>query len=184
MCAAGLHTRKARFAPHSMQTPRAGLRPEPPLAARYAASLTASRTGHLTPSYTRQRPCAQADVDKTREVFDGFLARYPLCYAYWRQYANAVAAQGGDAEEVLERGVAATPYSTDLWLEYVDRVDKREGDSADATRTCARGCAVRRPRALARRKRHAVCCLPCACNPEEQAPQGHPHDASARRAGC
>lgn len=150
-----------------MQTPRparASSRREPPPDGRYATSPVAPRTGSPAPLHTTPPPHPQGDVDKTREVFDSFLARYPLCYAYWRQYANAVAAADGDAEAILERGVAATPYSTDLWIEYVDRVSKREGeDTVDATRTCVPSSALstqtQRWRGLA--SACTACCAGC-----------------------
>ena len=88
-------------------------------------------TEHLTGSSALQN-----DIGKAREVFDQFLARFPLCYGYWSQYANAEASFGDKAEAVWERGVTATPYSTALWLAYIDSHQKGEGSSADSVRAC------------------------------------------------
>jgi pre-mRNA-processing factor 39 len=30
----------------------------------------------------------QAPLDKLTPIFDGFLAEYPLCYGYWKKYAD------------------------------------------------------------------------------------------------
>ena len=59
----------------------------------------------------------QGDITKLREVYDSFLTEFPLCYGYWKKYADAEL-RGGAPEQagaVLERGVAAVPYSVDLW---------------------------------------------------------------------
>lgn len=79
----------------------------------------------------------QKDINKVREVFDDFLAKYPLCYGYWMQYVGAEASVGDQADAVLERGVSATPYSIELWLHYIDRVRKSDAAAPDAVRTCA-----------------------------------------------
>ena len=59
----------------------------------------------------------QADIDRVREVYDAFLAEFPLCYGYWKKYADAEARWGTleHAAHVYERGVASIPYSIDLW---------------------------------------------------------------------
>jgi hypothetical protein len=71
-----------------------------------------------------------------REVFDDFLAKYPLCYGYWMQYVSAEASVGDKADEVLDRGVAATPYSIELWLHYIERLRKNERATPDDVRKC------------------------------------------------
>lgn len=75
------------------------------------------------------------DIVKLRTVYDAFLAEFPLCYGYWKKYADAEARLGaaligddGDPSAanvvhacvgaVYERGVAAIPYSVDLWTHY------------------------------------------------------------------
>lgn len=59
----------------------------------------------------------QADIDRIREVYDAFLSEFPLCYGYWKKYADAEARSGSldHAAHVYERGVASIPYSIDLW---------------------------------------------------------------------
>ena len=78
----------------------------------------------------------QGDIDRIREVFDEFLTKYPLCYAYWRQYAHAERQHAGQPHPVLDRGVVATPYSIDLWLELIQQVSDSGGGSDDV-RKCA-----------------------------------------------
>ena len=36
----------------------------------------------------------QNELPKLQAVFDAFLAEYPLCFAYWKKYADAEARSG------------------------------------------------------------------------------------------
>jgi pre-mRNA-processing factor 39 len=62
----------------------------------------------------------QGDIARIREVYDSFLAQYPLCFGYWKKYADAEGrhASADAAAAVYERGVAAIPYSVDFWGHY------------------------------------------------------------------
>jgi pre-mRNA-processing factor 39 len=62
----------------------------------------------------------QDDLERMRAVYEPFLAAYPLCYGYWKKYADAENRHGNveAALAVYERGVAATPYSMDLWVQF------------------------------------------------------------------
>lgn len=62
----------------------------------------------------------QADIGRLRVVYDAFLAEYPLCYGYWKKYADAEAKYTSleEATKIFDRGVAAVPYSVDLWGHY------------------------------------------------------------------
>ena len=101
----------------------------------------------------------QKDISKAREVFDDFLAKYPLCYGYWMQYVAAEASHGDQAETVLERGVAATPYSIELWLHYIDRLRKSEV-SAEDIRRCTRSASAPCLRNHTVKTQAAFCCAP------------------------
>lgn len=59
------------------------------------------------------------DVHKIRAVYDAFLAEFPLCYGYWKKYADAEARLAGidGVEHVYERATHAFPYSIDLWTQ-------------------------------------------------------------------
>ena len=59
------------------------------------------------------------DVLKIRAVYDAFLAEFPLCYGYWKKYADAEARLAGidGVEHVYERATHAFPYSIDLWTQ-------------------------------------------------------------------
>jgi pre-mRNA-processing factor 39 len=63
----------------------------------------------------------QDDFQHIRSAYDAFLAEFPLCYGYWKRYAESERRHGSTeaAAAVYERGVAATPYSTELWVAYV-----------------------------------------------------------------
>lgn len=119
--------------------------------------------------------CAvQNDLQQMRAAYDAFLAQYPLCYGYWKKYAEAERRQGsssGDADgagsgaaataaagsraaaqqaaaAVYQRGVAAVPHSTELWVAYAALL--QASDAPTDT--------VRRWAAAARQQ----CVLPCA----------------------
>lgn len=64
--------------------------------------------------------CAQDEIDKIRSVYDHFFVEFPLCFGYWKKFAEAETRHGSveAATAVYERGVAATPYSGDLWAYY------------------------------------------------------------------
>jgi pre-mRNA-processing factor 39 len=66
----------------------------------------------------------QDDPQHIRSAYDAFLAEFPLCYGYWKRYAEAERRHGSAeaAAAVYERGVAATPYSTELWVAYVGQL--------------------------------------------------------------
>eukprot|EP00882_Tetradesmus_deserticola_P022185 GHRQ01024077.1.p2 GENE.GHRQ01024077.1~~GHRQ01024077.1.p2 ORF type:complete len:199 (+),score=63.65 GHRQ01024077.1:1339-1935(+) len=86
--------------------------------------------------------CLQDDVQHIRAAYDAFLAEYPLCYGYWKRYAEAEQRHGSSeaAAAVYERGVAATPYSTELWVAYAGLLLAADAET-DAVRRCGTTCA-------------------------------------------
>ena len=62
----------------------------------------------------------QADITRIRQVYDAFLKDFPLCFGYWKKYADAELKHTSveAAVRVYERGVAAIAYSADLWGQY------------------------------------------------------------------
>ncbi|TKA75188.1 hypothetical protein B0A55_05175 [Friedmanniomyces simplex] len=59
-------------------------------------------------------------IASTRDVYDRFLARFPLFFGYWKKYADFEFAIAGTeaADLVYERGVASIGISVDLWQNY------------------------------------------------------------------
>ncbi|KAJ6852808.1 pre-mRNA-processing factor 39 isoform X1 [Iris pallida] len=63
---------------------------------------------------------AEDNIVKIRKVYDAFLAEFPLCFGYWKKYAD----HEGRLEsvdkvvEVYERAVLAVTYSVEIWLHY------------------------------------------------------------------
>lgn len=53
-------------------------------------------------------------------VYDSFLAEFPLCYGYWRKYADHKArlCSIDKVVEVFERAVQSATYSVDVWFHY------------------------------------------------------------------
>lgn len=62
----------------------------------------------------------QNNILKIRKVYDAFLAEFPLCYGYWKKYADHEAHLGSidKVVEVYERAVQGVTYSVDIWLHY------------------------------------------------------------------
>ncbi|CAJ1899427.1 unnamed protein product [Sphenostylis stenocarpa] len=63
---------------------------------------------------------AEDNILKIRRVYDAFLAEFPLCYGYWKKYADHEARVGSVDKvfEVYERAVQGVTYSVDMWLHY------------------------------------------------------------------
>uniref|UniRef100_A0A8C2PYL2 Pre-mRNA-processing factor 39 n=1 Tax=Cyprinus carpio TaxID=7962 RepID=A0A8C2PYL2_CYPCA len=57
-----------------------------------------------------------------RQALNAFLLRYPLCYGYWKKFADLERRAGhvNKAEEVCEQGLKAIPLSVDLWIHYIN----------------------------------------------------------------
>ncbi|KAI3943911.1 hypothetical protein MKW92_025834 [Papaver armeniacum] len=51
---------------------------------------------------------AEDYISKIEKVYDAYLAEFPLCYGYWKKYAD----------HVYERAVVSVTYSVDIWLHY------------------------------------------------------------------
>ncbi|CAI6353536.1 unnamed protein product [Macrosiphum euphorbiae] len=56
-----------------------------------------------------------------RIAYTKFLELYPLCYGYWKKYANFEKRNNNmdKFEKVLEDGLIAIPISVDLWIYYM-----------------------------------------------------------------
>lgn len=72
----------------------------------------------------------QGDIEKIRKAYDGFLAHFPLCYVYWKKYADHEANKGDveKALEVYERGVRGIAHSVDLWMYYCSFINEKSQD--------------------------------------------------------
>ncbi|KAF2456624.1 pre-mRNA-processing factor 39 [Lineolata rhizophorae] len=59
-------------------------------------------------------------ITAVREIYDAFLAKFPLFYGYWKKYADLEFSIAGTeaAEMVYERGVASVPTGVELWANY------------------------------------------------------------------
>eukprot|EP01087_Luapelamoeba_hula_P013151 TRINITY_DN3745_c0_g1_i5.p1 TRINITY_DN3745_c0_g1~~TRINITY_DN3745_c0_g1_i5.p1 ORF type:complete len:378 (-),score=50.36 TRINITY_DN3745_c0_g1_i5:624-1757(-) len=60
------------------------------------------------------------NIEAVRKAYDSFLAEYPLCYVYWKKYADHESTIGEPTRvvDVYERGLVAIPHSVDLWCYY------------------------------------------------------------------
>jgi pre-mRNA-processing factor 39 len=69
----------------------------------------------------------------TRAAYDSFLAEFPLCFGYWKKYAEAEKrADNIDlAIQVYERGVQSVPYSPEIWAAYAGFLQARGRDASE-----------------------------------------------------
>ncbi|KAK1426759.1 hypothetical protein QVD17_15439 [Tagetes erecta] len=86
---------------------------------------------------------AEGNILKVRKVYDTFLAEFPLCYGYWKKYADHEAQLGSmdKVVEVYERAVHGVTYSVDMWLHYCVFAINTYGDPDTVRRLFERGLA-------------------------------------------
>lgn len=62
----------------------------------------------------------QESIVKIEKAYDAFLGEFPLCYGYWKKYADHEAKLGTPEKivDVYERAVKAVAYSVDIWMHY------------------------------------------------------------------
>ncbi|KAJ3344106.1 PRP39 pre-mRNA processing factor 39 [Gonapodya sp. JEL0774] len=60
-------------------------------------------------------------LQRAQTVYDHFLAKFPLCFGYWKKYADLeMAVEGAQvAEGIFERGIQSIHNSTELWTHYI-----------------------------------------------------------------
>ncbi|KAL0075760.1 hypothetical protein J3Q64DRAFT_1773928 [Phycomyces blakesleeanus] len=82
------------------------------------------RVAELTKGTTTLRNESQVET-----VYDSFLTKFPLCFVYWKKYADWKMDIYGEAEaeKVYERGVSAIRNSIDLWNHYCDFAQNQPG---------------------------------------------------------
>lgn len=71
-----------------------------------------------------------SDLGSGREAYDGFFARYPYCYGYWKKYADLERRKGTKETtlKVFNRGLEAIRLSVDLWLHYMEYITAQYPD--------------------------------------------------------
>ncbi|MBA0832112.1 hypothetical protein Goarm_016520, partial [Gossypium armourianum] len=86
---------------------------------------------------------AENNILKIRKVYDAFLAEFPLCYGYWKKYADHEARIGSmdKVVEVYERAVQGVTYSVDIWVLYCSFAIETYGDPETIRRLFERGLA-------------------------------------------
>ncbi|KAI9208555.1 uncharacterized protein BJ171DRAFT_489314 [Polychytrium aggregatum] len=86
----------------------------------------------------------EADKANVRKAYDHFLAKFPLCFVYWKKYAALVLLMDGPskAEEVYERAVQGIHNSIDLWIDYCEFKARHSTDEEEIRGIYARGAAA------------------------------------------
>ncbi|XP_041845315.1 pre-mRNA-processing factor 39 [Melanotaenia boesemani] len=64
----------------------------------------------------------ESHITASRRALEAFLIRYPLCYGYWKKFADLERRSGYNdrAEEVCIQGLQVIPLSVDLWIHYIN----------------------------------------------------------------
>ncbi|XP_070692627.1 pre-mRNA-processing factor 39 [Pempheris klunzingeri] len=64
----------------------------------------------------------ESHITASRRALEAFLTRYPLCYGYWKKFADLERRAGYNdkAEEVCIQGLQVIPLSVDLWIHYIN----------------------------------------------------------------
>ncbi|XP_017263738.1 pre-mRNA-processing factor 39 isoform X2 [Kryptolebias marmoratus] len=64
----------------------------------------------------------EGHITASRRALEAFLVRYPLCYGYWKKFADLERRAGYNdkAEEVCIQGLQGIPLSVDLWIHYIN----------------------------------------------------------------
>ncbi|KAK0144305.1 Pre-mRNA-processing factor 39 [Merluccius polli] len=87
----------------------------------------------------------ESHMTASRRALAAFLARYPLCYGYWKKYADLERRSGYNdkAQAVCVQGLRAIPLSVDLWIHYINlllgTLDMNLPDSPDRIRSVFEG---------------------------------------------
>ncbi|CAA0823930.1 Tetratricopeptide repeat (TPR)-like superfamily protein [Striga hermonthica] len=86
---------------------------------------------------------SEGNILKIRKVYDTFLAEFPLCYGYWKKYADHEARLSSvdKVAEVYEQAVQGVTYSVDMWLHYCVFAISTYGDPETIRRIFERGLA-------------------------------------------
>ncbi|KAM9967897.1 hypothetical protein ACTFIW_009181 [Dictyostelium discoideum] len=60
------------------------------------------------------------DIEKIRKVYSEFLNEFPLCFLYWKRFADHEYAHNNTTQsiEIFEKAVLSIPHSVDIWLNY------------------------------------------------------------------
>ncbi|XP_043700368.1 uncharacterized protein LOC122651102, partial [Telopea speciosissima] len=60
------------------------------------------------------------DIGKISLVYESFLSQFPLCYGYWKKYANHKARLStfDKVVEIYEQAVQSATYCVGLWVDY------------------------------------------------------------------
>ncbi|KAM3700709.1 hypothetical protein ACB094_05G117900 [Castanea mollissima] len=81
------------------------------------------------------------DLKKICLVYDSFLSEFPLCYGYWRKYADHKTrlCTVDKVVEIFERAVQSATYSVGVWVDYCTFSMSVFEDSSDIRRLFQRG---------------------------------------------
>jgi pre-mRNA-processing factor 39 len=86
-----------------------------------------------------------AKIEEIRVAYDKFLTEFPLCYVYWKKYADHEEKKGTNESviAVYERGLTqGIPHSIDLWTYYCTYVAEKSEDLDEIRALFERGLSI------------------------------------------
>ncbi|KAF2072928.1 hypothetical protein CYY_005750 [Polysphondylium violaceum] len=71
-------------------------------------------------SIVEKRPVDDGTINNLRSVYNDFLSEFPLCFLYWKRFADHEYATDNHigAIDIYERAIKAVSYSVDIWINY------------------------------------------------------------------
>jgi pre-mRNA-processing factor 39 len=84
-------------------------------------------------------------MDEIRKAYDSFLHEFPLCYVYWKKYADHEEKRGfiERAFAIYENGVThGIPHSVELWTYYLAAIEKYNNDPEVVTSLYKRAISI------------------------------------------
>jgi len=84
----------------------------------------------------------EESIDEIRKAYNTFLSEFPLCYVYWKKFADHELSKGNPANviDIYERALSnAIPHSVDLWTHYCSYVAEKSDNLDEIRKLFERG---------------------------------------------
>jgi pre-mRNA-processing factor 39 len=84
-------------------------------------------------------------LDEVRKAYETFLSEFPLCYVYWKKYADHELSKGNPHKvvEIYEKALTkAIPHSVDLWSHYCSYVAEKSDNLEEIRSLFDRGLEI------------------------------------------
>lgn len=71
-------------------------------------------------SIVEKKPVDENTIENIRAVYNDFLSEFPLCFLYWKRFADHEYSANNHtgAISIYERAIESVAYSVDIWINY------------------------------------------------------------------